>query len=334
LLSLVINHPDHRQRREAPDPVPRHPRPGQGKRRRAGPAFDGLRPRLPDVGQVLCLIHRPQRRPQDRRVQAFADVRPSRRSRQRPHGAAHPRELVQAPRRRPALWPDGYLYIGTGDGGPSYDPFNTAQARGKLLGKILRIDPEKRGKHPYTVPKDNPFVGRNGRDEVYAYGLRNPWRFSFDRATGELTIGDVGQDRFEEVDIVPAGKANGANFGWSAYEGFGKFKGGVPRRATVKPVLAYPHGPGCAITGGYIVRDPRLARLKGREIVGRYLFGDYCTGKLFSMRPPTGNRGAGEDHPIGLRVPLLTSFGEDRAGHIYALSGKGPVYKLSATRHR
>jgi glucose/arabinose dehydrogenase len=230
--------------------------------------------------------------------------------------------------------PDGKLYIGSGDGGPSYDPFDTAQARGNLLGKILRIDPAQKGKKPYTVPRDNPFVGRHGRDEIYAYGLRNPWRFSFDRATGELTIGDVGQDRFEEIDIVPAGKAKGANFGWSAYEGFGRYKGGVPRRATVKPVLAYPHGPGCAVTGGYIVRDPRLARLKGRELVGRYLFGDYCTGKLYSLRPPTGNHGAGKDHPIGLRVPLLTSFGEDRAGHIYVLSEKGPVYGLVATRHR
>ncbi len=230
--------------------------------------------------------------------------------------------------------PDGHLYIGAGDGGPSYDPFDTAQARGELLGKLLRIDPARQGKRPYTVPKSNPFVGRHGRDEIYAYGLRNPWRFSFDRATGELSIGDIGQDRFEEVDIVPAGKAKGANFGWSAFEGFGKLKGGVPRRATVEPVLAYPHGPGCAITGGYIVRDPRLANLGGREIVGSYVFGDYCTGKLYSLRPPTGTRGAGKDHPLGLRVPLLTSFGEDRAGHIYVLSEKGPVYKLSATRRR
>jgi glucose/arabinose dehydrogenase len=230
--------------------------------------------------------------------------------------------------------PDGHLYVGTGDGGPENDPLNTAQDRGSLLGKVLRIDPAQKGKKPYTVPRDNPFAGRHGRDEIYAYGLRNPWRFSFDRATGELSIGDVGQDNFEEVDIVPAGEANGANFGWSAYEGFGRYKGGIPRRETVTPVLAYPHGPGCAVTGGYIVRDPRLARLAGRELVGRYLFGDYCTGKLYSLRPPTGNRGAGRDHPIGLRVPLLTSFGEDRAGHIYVLSGKGPVYGLVATRHR
>jgi glucose/arabinose dehydrogenase len=230
--------------------------------------------------------------------------------------------------------PDGHLYIGTGDGSPANDPLNTAQDRGSLLGKILRIDPAEEGGRPYTVPADNPFVGRQGRDEIYAYGLRNPYRFSFDRATGELTIGDVGQDRFEEVDIVAAGKAGGANFGWPAYEGFGKLKGGVPRRATVLPVLAYPHGPGCAITGGYVVRDPRLARLAARELVGRYLFGDYCTGKLSSLLPPDGGHGPAHDHPVGLKVPQLTSFAEDRAGHIYVLSGRGPVYGLVATRHR
>jgi glucose/arabinose dehydrogenase len=229
--------------------------------------------------------------------------------------------------------PDHHLYIGSGDGGPSFDPNNAAQDKSVLLGKILRIDPTAEGKKKYTVPRDNPFVGRPGRDEIYAYGLRNPWRYSFDRATGAMTIGDVGQDRFEEIDIVPAGKAKGANFGWSAYEGFGKLNGGVPRRKTVLPTLAYPHGPGCAITGGYVVRDPRLARIKGRELVGRYLFGDYCTGKLSSVRPGLGKgAGGGRDHPIGLKVPELTSFGEDRAGHIYAVSQEGPVYRIAATR--
>ena len=230
--------------------------------------------------------------------------------------------------------PDGDLYIGAGDGGPSYDPYDTAQARGKLLGKLLRIDPAQQGKHPYTVPKDNPFVGRHGRDEIYAYGLRNPWRFSFDRATGELSIGDVGQDRFEEVDIVPAGKAKGANFGWSAYEGFGKFKGGVPRRATVTAGARLPARPG--LRGHRRLHRPRppprpaqrppdRRPLRVRRLLHR---------QALLAAPPTGNRPAGNDHPIGLRVPLLTSFGEDRAGHIYVLSEKGPVYKLSATRHR
>ena len=230
--------------------------------------------------------------------------------------------------------PDRHLYIGSGDGGPSFDPANRAQSKKTLLGKILRIDPVP-GKRKYTVPDNNPFVGKPGRDEIYAYGLRNPWRFSFDRATGALTIGDVGQDRFEEVDIVAAGKARGANFGWAAYEGFGKLNGGISRRKTVLPTIAYPHGRGCSVTGGYVVRDPQLARIKGRELVGRYLFGDYCTGKLSTVRPGLGKAGTGgRDHPIGLRVPELTSFGEDREGHIYVVSQAGEVYRILATRKR
>jgi glucose/arabinose dehydrogenase len=231
--------------------------------------------------------------------------------------------------------PDGHLYIGSGDGGPSFDPYRTAQARYTLLGKILRIDPHRSGRKPYTVPKDNPFVGKHGNDAVYSYGLRKPWRFSVDRATGLLAIGDVGQDRFEEIDLLPLARARGANFGWSAYEGFAPLYGGVPRRKTVLPALAYPHGPGCSVTGGYVVRDPRLSRIKGREVVGRYMFGDYCTGKISIVRPPIDSGGKpGHDHRTGLRVPRLTSFGEDRDGHIYALSQNGPVYRIVATRHR
>ncbi|MGZ5332338.1 MAG: PQQ-dependent sugar dehydrogenase [Solirubrobacterales bacterium] len=231
--------------------------------------------------------------------------------------------------------PDRHLYIGSGDGGPSFDPNDVSQSTKVLLGKILRIDPHPEGKKKYTVPRDNPFARGPGRDEIYSYGLRNPWRFSFDRATGALAIGDVGQDRFEEVDIVPAGKAKGANFGWPAYEGFGKLKQGVKRRLTVQPTLAYPHGPGCSVIGGYVVRDPQLARIKGRELVGRYLFGDYCTGKLSSVRTGLGRGGGvGRDHPIGLKVDQLTSFGEDREGHIYVVSQSGPVYRIVATRKR
>ncbi|MFN2611741.1 MAG: sorbosone dehydrogenase family protein [Solirubrobacterales bacterium] len=229
--------------------------------------------------------------------------------------------------------PDEHLYVGSGDGGPSFDPHRTAQARYTLLGKILRIDPRKAGHRHYTVPNDNPFVGRHGRDEIYSYGLRNPWRFSFDPATGLMAIGDVGQDRFEEIDLVPADSARGANFGWSAYEANGKLYGGVPRDKTVAPALAYPHGPGCSVTGGYVVRDPRLAHLHGREVVGRYMFGDYCTGKISIVRPPPEQGGeAGRDHATGLVVPRLTSFGEDRDGHLYALSQDGPVYRIRATR--
>ena len=258
--------------------------------------------------------------------------------------------------------PDKYLYIGSGDGGPSGDPGNVAQDKRVLLGKILRIDPGTRAVAPeprpqqkkpkpgskarrkgkagrgvavsttaYTVPRDNPYVGRPGRDEIFAYGLRNPWRFSFDRATGNLTIGDVGDDRFEEVDILPAAKARGANFGWSGFEGNYELKPGVVRRSrTVQPVLSYPHGPGCAVTGGYVARDPRLSRIAGREITGRYIFGDYCTGRLFAFRITP--KGRGKERSFRFKVPYLSSFGEDRAGRIYLLSRAGPVYRLDPAR--
>ncbi len=255
--------------------------------------------------------------------------------------------------------PDGHLYVGSGDGGPSGDPMGVGQSKRTLRGKILRIDPRpgerpparrtRRGRliqpkpRPYTVPKDNPFVRRPGRDEIWAYGLRNPWRFSFDRPTGTIAIGDVGQDRFEEIDYLPAAKAGGANFGWAAYEGNAPLHGGVPRSMTVTPALAYPHGPACAVTGGLVVRDPRLSRIKGREIVGRYIYGDYCSGKLFAFRlRPNGE--AGRRRSFRFRLPYLTSFGEDNQRRVYLLtekerskSGKpapGSVYRLTPQRKR
>ncbi len=273
--------------------------------------------------------------------------------------------------------PDKHLYIGLGDGGPSTDPGNVAQNRRVLLGKILRIDPERgpvpaakandkqtakakrkagrkqgaeadkgrkgragrrRGpaKPPaYTIPKDNPLVGRPGRDEIYAYGLRNPWRFSFDRGpAGDLiAIGDVGDQDFEEIDILPLKKARGANFGWSAFEGRDRYKKGVRRRDTVAPVYAYPHGNSrCSVIGGYVVRDPRLSRIKGREIVGRYVFGDFCSKRLFAFRPRPGK--AGRERSFRFTVPGVTSFGEDRAGRIYVLTYDGPVYRLDPARKR
>jgi hypothetical protein len=226
--------------------------------------------------------------------------------------------------------PDRYLYIGSGDSSPSGDPDNVAQNKRSLLGKILRIDPRAVRRHPYTVPPDNPFVGRPGRDEIFAYGFRNPRRFSFDRATGAMAIGDVGDQQFEEIDYLPSQKARGANFGWPAYEGFSPLTKSVPKSRTVLPVLAYPHGPGCAVTGGYVVRDPALSRIAGREIVGRYLFGDYCTGRLFGFRPRPGRR-AGKERSFRFRVPYLTSFAEDRSGRIYLISqfGIGPGDRLT-----
>ena len=241
--------------------------------------------------------------------------------------------------------PDNRLYIGSGDGGPSGDPGNAAQDKRVLLGKILRIDPrqgppQSEGKGrvakgvPYTVPRDNPLVGRPGRDEIFAYGLRNPWRFSFDRsATGDqLTIADVGNRRFEEVNVLPVAKARGANFGWSKFEGRSRFKRGLKRSRTVVPVYTYPHGRRCSVVGGYVVRDPRLSRIKGREIVGRYLFGDFCSTRLFAFRPRPGK--AGRERSFRFRLPGVTSFGEDRAGRIYVLTYEGFVYRLDPGRKR
>src|SRR5262245_15649498 len=220
--------------------------------------------------------------------------------------------------------PDGHLYMGSGDGGPSGDPGNVAQNRRLLLGKILRIDPDPSG--GYSIPNDNPFVGRPGRDEIWAYGLRNPWRFAFDRPSGNVAIGDVGDAEYEEVDVLPADAAGGANFGWSAYEGNARRKPGLPRRKTVRPTLAYPHGPGCAVTGGYVVRDPRLAHIRGRKLIGRYLYGDYCSGKLFAFRVrPDGK--AGKRRSFRFKLPYLTSFAEDNHERLYLLTEHGkPVH--------
>jgi glucose/arabinose dehydrogenase len=239
--------------------------------------------------------------------------------------------------------PDGYLYMGTGDGGPAGDPAGNAQNLNLLLGKLLRIDPRPTataatntaaGQTPYTIPPDNPFVGRPGRDEIWAYGLRNPRRFSFDRRTKTIAIGDVGNNRYEEIDYLPIAKSRGANFGWPAFEGFAPFRGGLPRRATVLPALAYPHHPGCAVNGGYLVRDPHLARIRGREIVGDYMFADYCTGKLYGFRPRLGRR-AGKQRSFRFNIRYLSSLGEDKAGQIYVITergvkqgSKGAVYRL------
>ena len=239
--------------------------------------------------------------------------------------------------------PDGYLWLGAGDGGPAGDPAGNAQHLSLLRGKLLRLDPTPPStaatntaaeQRPYTIPPDNPFVGRPGRDEIWAYGLRNPRRFSFDRPTKSIAIGDVGNDRYEEIDYIPIARSRGANFGWPAYEGFATFHGGIPRGATVLPALAYPHDPGCAVTGGYVVRDPRLARIRGREIVGDYMFADYCTGKLYGFRPRLGRR-AGKQRSFRFNIRYLSSLAEDNAGNIFVITergisrnSKGSVYRL------
>jgi glucose/arabinose dehydrogenase len=218
--------------------------------------------------------------------------------------------------------PDGHLYIGTGDGGIANDPERNGQDLGSLLGKILRIDPQPSGGRPYGVPPDNPFVDRAGaRPEVYSYGLRNPWRFSFDRENQALTIADVGQDSLEEVDYTPADRARGANFGWSAFEGTERFNEDQEAPGAVPPIFTYGREGGCSITGGYVVRDPSLPSL-----VGRYVYGDYCAGELRSFVPTVG--AARGDRPLELNVSGLSSFGEDAAGHVYATSLNGPVFRL------
>jgi glucose/arabinose dehydrogenase len=201
--------------------------------------------------------------------------------------------------------PDGHLYAGTGDGGGGGDPFRNAQNPTRLLGKILRFDAARR------------------KPQVWAIGLRNPWRFSFDRLTGDVVIADVGQDLYEEVDFVGRGQLRGKNFGWSAYEGLHTYYGGRVGNY-VKPVIERSHqGDGyCSITGGYVVRDRSL-----KALYGRYVYGDYCQPDLRWARLRTGRATSGGK--LGLRVPSLTSFGEDARGRVYALSQSGPVYRLA-----
>jgi uncharacterized repeat protein (TIGR01451 family) len=214
--------------------------------------------------------------------------------------------------------PDGYLYIAKGDGGSANDPFNNAQNPQELLGKLLRIDVDQPCKGlPYSSPPDNPFLGTGmGRDEIFAFGLRNPWRFSFDRATGELYVGDVGQGAVEEVDIVTLG----GNYGWRVFEG--------TRCANIDPSLCIPEsfispiaeyghtGGRCSITGGYVYRGERSSLP-----VGTYVFADYCTGEIFRLQ-----NGAAQ---LLLDTPLaISSFGEDEAGEIYVVALGGAVYRI------
>ena len=223
------------------------------------------------------------------------------------------------------------LYFGTGDGGSGGDPPNNAQDRDSLLGKLLRIDPRPSAGRPYSVPPGNPFVGQAGRDEVYSYGLRNPFRFSFDRVTApkpRLAIADVGQDSFEELDYLGVGRAGGANFGWDAFEGFAPYTGansGTPDPGgTIKPIFAYSlsrGGGSCSIIGGYVAGDPRLPSLRGR-----YLYADLCEGELRSLVPHL--KRASGDRKLGLSVSTPSSFGKDQRGRIYVASLDGPVYRL------
>lgn len=224
--------------------------------------------------------------------------------------------------------PDGYLYIGLGDGGGGGDrhgSFGNGQNMATLLGKILRIDVNGQ---PYKIPADNPFVNRNNiRPEIWAYGLRNPWRFSFDRVTKQLFAGDVGQNKYEEVDII----TKGGNYGWRVKEGFHDYdaQNSAPRTALTDPVYEYDHGQGISITGGYIYRGKAIP-----ELYGKYIYGDY-NGQVWILTQ-TGGKWVNSILAVTNRPEenmQLLSWGEDEAGELYALvnfsvSGKGGVYKL------
>jgi glucose/arabinose dehydrogenase len=224
--------------------------------------------------------------------------------------------------------PDNLMYVGTGDGGGGNDQHGArgnAQSLGSLLGKILRIDPRASGGQPYSVPSSNPFVGRAGaRGEIYAYGLRNPWRFSFDGLTGDLAIGDVGQDAVEEIDFERKGRASGRNFGWRPWEGRRR-NFNEPAPGAVFPVITHTHAAGyCSITGGYVVRDRGVPAL-----YGRYVYGDYCNRHLRVATLRAGRRVRSRR----LSVPSISgvsSFGEDAAGRVYVTSLNGPVYRFAA----
>ena len=227
-----------------------------------------------------------------------------------------------------AFGPDGLLYIGLGDGGGGDDQHGrrgNGQDLSTLLGKILRIDPRKSGKRAYSIPRDNPFVGRAGaRGEIYSYGLRNPWRFSFDREDGSLAIADVGQNDVEEVDFVARGKGAGANFGWRAFEG-SRQNFDEPAPGHVPPVIEKDHADGwCSITGGFVVRDKALT-----DLYGRYVYGDFCKGQIRSAKL-TPSKAEGDAPVAGLdTVSDLSSFGEDGRGRIYVVSLAGAVYRLA-----
>jgi glucose/arabinose dehydrogenase len=225
--------------------------------------------------------------------------------------------------------PDKMLYIGTGDGGGADDQHGArgnAQNLDSLLGKLLRIDPRRSAGRAYRVPPSNPFVGRSGaRPEIYSYGLRNPWRFSFDRRTGDLTIGDVGQNAVEEIDFATKGAARGANYGWRPFEGTRRnFQ--EPAPDAVAPVIELSHDDdNCSITGGYVVRDAAVPAL-----LGRYVYGDFCDGRLRSAKLSAG-RAEGDGVIPGLaKIDQLSSFGEDARGRVYVTSLSGQVLRFAA----
>jgi glucose/arabinose dehydrogenase len=214
------------------------------------------------------------------------------------------------------------LYVSIGDGGSGGDPFNNAQRLDTLLGKIIRINPAAPTIYlQYSIPSNNPFVGTpGGKSEIWMYGLRNPWRFTFDRLTGDVWIGDVGQQQWEEVDFAPAGQS-GINWGWRTREGAHPYNGTAPPGVR-DPILERSHASGdCAITGGYVYRGNAIPKLQGA-----YVYGDYCTGAVHAAVQEGGV--ITQTRTLGINVPELSSFGQDPSGELYAVSRGGGIYKL------
>ncbi|MSR07105.1 MAG: glucose dehydrogenase [Gemmatimonadetes bacterium] len=218
--------------------------------------------------------------------------------------------------------PDGYLYIGMGDGGSGGDPQGNGQNRNTLLGDLLRIDVNNGD--PYAIPATNPFVGQPGiRGEIWAWGLRNPWRFAFDRSAVLLYIADVGQNQWEEVNVASA-TAGGLNYGWNVMEGTHCYPSGTgcTSAGLVQPALEYSHTDGCSITGGFVYRGSRIP-----EIAGHYFYGDYCSGWIRSFRYVNGKAQDQTQWDIPV-VSTLSSFGEDGLGELYVMSQGGEVYRI------
>ncbi len=217
-----------------------------------------------------------------------------------------------------AFGPDGYLYIGLGDGGSGGDPLGNGQNLNTLLGKLLRIDVD--GGDPYAVPADNPFG-----NEIFHYGLRNPWRFSFDSATGDLWIGDVGQGAYEEIDFLPAGTPGGVNFGWNRFEGMHDYTAGDVPENYLPPLFEYSHSEGCSVTGGYVYRGTLP------EWQGVYFYGDYCTGKVWGALRNVFSESAEEAVSTVLfeTGAQITSFGVDESGEVCLADRNGNILRLA-----
>jgi len=222
-----------------------------------------------------------------------------------------------------AFGPDGYLYYGLGDGGGTGDPQENAENLGTLLGKILRINPRRSSNQAYTVPSDNPFFNtQNAKKEIWSYGLRDPWRFSFDKTSGDLWIGDIGQDQWEEIDKSAApGRGKGVDYGWDSYEGTHRYGSEPIRSGTVMPVFEYAHNPACRVTGGFVYRGTAIPALKGS-----YLYSDYCKGGVRQL--VVNGSTVTVDRDLGVSITSVSSFGEATNGDVYVLTDTGTIARI------